>query len=78
MSKTPAVRLADLAVAVQALPEDVQHLLVREIEERLSDISVPQMTGAQRLEVKRRMAQPRQYVSDVEVRAILRRYDPLP
>ena len=67
-------RLAELAVAIRSLPEDVQVDVLAEIESRVSRLSHSQMTGEQREIIKRRLAAPRDYVDDGEVAALLRRF----
>ena len=75
MSKTVAEKLTDVVDAVRDLPADTQEVLVRELEERVADITKSHLTEEQRAEVKKRMAMPREYVSEETVRAILRRYN---
>lgn len=76
MDRPQTGRFADIIEAVKALPKDSQDLLVHELEDRLTELSTPQMTAAQRDEVKKRLVMPRQHVADGEVRDILRRYNP--
>ena len=76
MAKTVAEKLSEVIAAVRALPEDSQETIVSELAERVSDFSQPGMSDAQRAEVKRRLAMPRQYAPDSRIRAILRRYNP--
>ena len=76
MSKTVAEKLADVVDAVRVLPEDTQEALVRELQDRVADITKSHMSEEQRAEIKRRLAGPREHVSDETVRAILRRYNP--
>jgi putative addiction module component (TIGR02574 family) len=75
VSKTVAEKLTDVVDAVRDLPVDTQEALVRELEDRVADLTKSHMSEEQRAEVKRRLAGPREYVSDETVRAILRRYN---
>ena len=76
MTKTITDKLAPLAKALQALPEDAQDAVVSEAQSRATELTKPSMTDAQRVEVPRRLTLPRVTVSHDEVRAILRRYNP--
>ena len=71
MTKTIIEKLSKVAKAIGALPEEAQKALVAELEERVVDFSTPHMSGAQRIEVKRRLSLPRRYVSDARIRSIL-------
>jgi monomeric isocitrate dehydrogenase len=67
-------KLAELAVAIRSLPEDVQADVLADIEIRVSRLARSLMTGEQREIIKRRLAVPRDYVDDGEVAALLRRF----
>lgn len=71
MSKTPLEKLDCAVKAVRDLPKEAQELM-----ERVSEFSYSHLSEEQRHEVRRRMAKPRRYASDEEVRAVLRRYNP--
>lgn len=75
MSKTVAEKLTDVVDAVRDLPVDTQEALVRELEDRVADLTKSHMSEEQRAEIKRRLAGPREHVPDETVRAILRRYN---
>lgn len=76
MSKTVADKLTDVVDAVRELPADAQQAIVRELEERVADMTKSHMSQEQRAEVKRRLSGPREHVPDETVRAILRRFNP--
>ena len=76
MPKTRSQKLRSAIEAVESLPEEAQDEIVQELEARVADFAKPQMTAAQRAEVKRRLALPRRYVPEKTIRAILRRYNP--
>ncbi len=76
MSKTVAEKLADVVDAVRDLPVHTQKALVRELEDRVVDLTNSHMSEEQRAEIKRRLARPRERVPDETVRTILRRYNP--
>ena len=76
MSKTVAEKLADVVDAVRDLPVDTQEALVRELEDRVVDLTTSHMSEEQRAEIKRRLARPREHVPDETVRTILRRCNP--
>jgi hypothetical protein len=73
---TTREKLAEAVLAAAGLPEDAQDLIAEEVLARVSDLSQSQLTAAQRLEVKRRLALPRTHASDAEVRALFQRYNP--
>lgn len=75
MTKGTADKLARVIAAVQALPEDSQEAIVSELAALVSDFSEPQVTAAQRTEVKRRLALPRRHVPEARIREILRTYN---
>jgi len=66
---TVAEKLTDVVDAVRDLPVDTQEALVRELEDRVADLTKSHMSEGQR-------ARPREHVPDARVRAILRRYNP--
>ena len=76
MKNTSADKLHDLVSTVRALPQESQDLLLREIEDRVTELTTAQLRAAQRKEIKARLAMPRRHVPDDEVRDILRRYNP--
>lgn len=76
MAKAIAAKLARLVEAVRTLPTDSQSTIVRELVERVAELSASQMSDEQRAEVKRRKSSPHRVVPDARVRAILRRYNP--
>ena len=76
MKHSSADRLSGLIDAVKALPQDSQDMLVDEIEHRVSELTVSQLSDTQRDVVKQRLAKQRQIVAEDEVRDILRRYNP--
>jgi putative addiction module component (TIGR02574 family) len=76
MGKTVAEKLTDVVDAVRDLPTDTQEALVRELEDRVADLTKGHLSEGQRSEIKRRLAGPREHVPDETVRAILRRYNP--
>lgn len=76
MSKAVIDKFTEALRAAEQLPEDAQDALAQELKERIAEFAAPQLTEAQRAEVKRRLALPRRYVSMDEARAILRRYNP--
>ena len=75
MSKTVAEKLTDVVDAVRELPVDTQEALVRELEDRVADVTKCHLSDEQRAEVRRRLAAPREHVSNETVREILRRYN---
>jgi hypothetical protein len=73
---TTREKLAEAVLAAAGLPEAAQDLIAEEVLARVSDLSQSQLTAAQRLEIKRRLASPRAHASDAEVRALFQRYNP--
>lgn len=73
MSKTMENRLSDLVKAVKALPDETQEALVEEFRDRLSDFTDSRLSDAQRLEVDRRLANPR-YAEPEKVRKLFARH----
>ena len=71
-------KLAELAVTIRSLPEDVQADVLADIESRVSRLAHSQMTGEQREIIKRRLAEPRDYADEGEVAALLRRFSSVP
>lgn len=76
MSKTTFEKLDHAVKAVRTLPEEAQEAIAQELMERVSEFSHSHLSEEQRDEVRRRLAKPRHYASDEEVRAVLRRYNP--
>jgi hypothetical protein len=76
MSKAVINKFSEALKAAEQLPEDAQDALAEELKQRIAEFAAPQLTEAQRAEVKRRLALPRRHVSLDEVRALLRRYNP--
>ncbi len=77
MTKLAALEKLGRAVeAVRELPDEAQEAIAEELEQLISDFSHGHMSESQRAEVKRRLAGPRRRVSNEEVRAVLRRYNP--
>ena len=76
MPKAATDKLSELFTAVQALPAPSQDLLVQELEERVAELSDSHLNAAQRSEIKQRLALPRRLVSDEDVSALLRKYNP--
>jgi len=71
--KTAALEKLGRAVeAIRELPGEAQEAIAEELEQLVSDFSQGHMSEAQRAEVKRRLARPRRYAADEEVRALLR------
>src|SRR5207244_822043 len=73
MTKTVADKLSDLVEAVKALPSATQEALVAEFSDRLSDFSDSGLSESQRLEVGRRLANPR-YADADDVREFFARF----
>lgn len=73
MTKTIADRLTDLLEAVRKLPDETQEALIEEFAERVSDVSDTGLTGKQRDEVGRRLANPR-YADPEVVRSLFARH----
>jgi hypothetical protein len=73
MTKTVAAKLSDLVKAVEALPDATQEALVEEFSDRLSDFTDASLSDAQRVEVGRRLANPR-YAEPEKVREFFARY----
>lgn len=67
-------KLAELALKISGLPEAAQVDILNEISVRLDTLACPQMSIAQRAIVSDRMSKPREYASEVEVAALLRRF----
>ena len=76
MPKAATDKLSELFTAVRALPAPSQDLLVQELEERVAELSDSHLNAAQRSEIKQRLALPRRLVSDEDVSALLRKYNP--
>ena len=66
-------KIADLARAIEKLPQAAQADVLAELEARIDGLTIPQMTDAQRAIVSSRMSAPRDYTSPGEVDALLRR-----
>lgn len=76
MTRTIADKLAPLANALRALPEEAQDAVLAEAQGHIKELTGSVLNDAQRAEVKRRLALPRVAISHEDVRAILRRYNP--
>ena len=76
MNKAVLDKFTDAVKAAGSLSEAAQEALAEELARRIVELSEPQMTDAQRNEVRRRLALPRKHVPESELRAILRRYNP--
>ena len=66
-------KIADLARAIEKLPQAAQADVLAELEARIDGLTIPQMTDAQRAIVSSRMSAARDYTSPGEVDALLRR-----
>ena len=75
---TTREKLAEAVLAAAGLPEEAQELIAEEVLARVADLSRSQLSGAQRREIKRRLAKARVHVPEAEVRALFRRYNPAP
>ena len=73
---TTREKLAEAVLAAAGLSEEAQELIAEEVLARVSDLSRSQLSPEQQREIKRRLALPRSYVPDVDVRALFRRYNP--
>jgi len=73
MTKTVTDKLSDLVEAVKALPEPAQEALVGEFCDRLSDFTDSGLSDAQRMELDRRLADPR-YAAPEKVHEFFARY----
>jgi hypothetical protein len=73
MVKTVEDKLSDLVEAVKALPPATQEALVDEFSDRLSDFTDSGLSESQRLEVDRRLANPR-YANPKDVSEFFTRY----
>lgn len=71
---TSREKLAEAVLAVASLSDKAQEVIADEMLMRASDFSTSQLSAEQKREVKRRLAQPRSFVSDSKVRALFRRY----
>ena len=76
MTNTALEKLDRAVKAIRELPEEAQEAIAHELMERVSEFSRSHLSDTQREEVRRRLAKPRRYASDDEVRAVLRRYNP--
>ena len=74
MPRTASDKLKDLVSTVQSLPAQSQEVLVREFEERITELTRSNLSPGQRAEIVRRLALPRQHVTDEHIRSILSRY----
>ena len=73
---TTREKLAEAVLAAAGLPKEAQELIAEEVLARVSDLSQSQLSAPQRREIKRRLALPRVYAPDADVRALFRRYNP--
>ena len=76
MNKQLHDKLDALDNAIAVLPGDQQSEILAELAQRVSDRATSALTGEQRALVAQRMASPRTYASDAEVKAVLRRFLP--
>ena len=51
-------------------------MLVKELAERVAELTESHLSGAQRAEVERRLALPRRHTADVDVSVLLGKYNP--
>jgi hypothetical protein len=73
MGKTIDKKLSDLMEAVKALPDATREALVEEFSDRLSDFTDPALSDEQRVEIDRRLANPR-YADPEKVRSFFARF----
>ena len=76
MTDTIAQTLERLAGSLGKLPAETQADVLAEFENRVESLAQSRMTDDQRDVVMRRLAEPRVYVSDADVTALLRRFNP--
>ncbi len=75
MTKAVFEKLDRAFEAIRELPLEAQAAIAGELERLILDFAQQRMNEAQRAEIKRRLAGPRQQVPEQEVRALLRRYN---
>lgn len=76
MTDTATDKLSKVVKAIEQMPEERRAAVINEIEAHVAQYGAPQMTDAQRAEVRRRLALPREHVPAAEIEALLKRYDP--
>ena len=76
MNSAVSQTLDRLAERLNDLPEDVQADVLAEIEAKVEGLALTHLTEAQRALVVRRLAEPRDYASNEDVAAVLRRFNP--
>ena len=74
MNKMITEKLERVAGVLESLDAEQQKALLADIEAHVDAYTHPHITPAQQDEVQRRLAEPRQYASDADVEAILRRF----
>lgn len=74
MSDRTSDRLTNILARVQSLPSESQELIVAELEERVSELTLSRLTPAQRAEVQRRLSTSREHVPSSDIEEILQRY----
>ena len=75
MTKAGTNKFNEALKAAERLPEETQDALAEEFRTRVAEFTTPQMSYAQRVEVKRRLSLPRRHIAMDDVRALLRRYN---
>lgn len=75
MTKTVTDKFNAALKATEHLPEETQNALAKESRARVAEFTTPQMTDAQRREVKRRLSLPSRHIPMEDVHALLRRYN---
>jgi hypothetical protein len=73
MTKTVAEKLSDLVRAVRELPDETQEVLVDEFVDRLADFTNSTLSEEQRVEIGRRLANPR-YADPEKLRDFFARF----
>ena len=76
MIDSVAKTLERLALTLNGLPANAQADVLAEIENRVDNLTRPQMTEDQRAIVRQRLAEPRRYANSEDVVALLRRFNP--
>ena len=73
MTDTVTDKLSKIVRTIEEMPEERRAVVLKEIEEHVARYAAPQMSHAQRDEVRRRLALPREHVPAAEIAVLLKR-----